>query len=64
MTKERIRTIRILRLGMKNVSLVCALWLVSAAAFAGTTVVSPRDAAPQAKLAAKEITRYFYLRSG
>ena len=52
------------RINLKKVPLVCALWLVSAAAFAGITVVSPRDAAPQAQLAAKELARYIYLRTG
>ena len=49
---------------MKIVSSVCLLGLVSTVAFAGIAVVPPRDATPQARLAAKEIARYVYLRTG
>lgn len=37
---------------------------VGTAAFEGITVVTPGDAAPQARLAAKETARYVYLRTG
>ena len=49
---------------MKIVSSVCLLGLVSTVACAGIAVVPPRDATPQARLAAKEIARYVYLRTG
>ena len=42
--------------------MMCLAW--GSSALAVVTVVSPHDAAPQAQLAAKEIARYVYLRTG
>ena len=55
---------------MKTLALVL-VWLLTVVcgAFAqsatpGTTIVCPADASPRVKLAAKEVRRYVYLRTG
>ena len=44
--------------------IIAAALLMVVAAFPKTTIVSPENASPLEKLAAREVRRYFYLRTG